>query len=138
MVLGLGLGLVMGLAGCGPGATDQQGAADALPAIAGEEHQVGATGIPIDPSQKKVVVVTPPGSARTPQQQMSELQAQNARTEARIATGMKTYSGNLGNAEARDRVASGMNDDLEAYKKQSLELYKLQQQMPQAPAEVAE
>lgn len=133
----IALALILALMGCGGGSTDQE-AATSPPAVSVEEPQVGVTGIPIDPSQKTVVVVTPPGAARSPQQQMSELQAQNTRTEAQIAARMQTYSGNLGNAEVRNRVASQMDDDLEAYKKQSLEMYKLQQQMPDTPPQEAE
>ncbi len=127
--------MALGLAACGQDSPPREGAASAPPAITAEERQVGATGIPIDPTQKTVVVVTPPGAARTPQEQMTELQAQNARTEAQIAARMQTYSGNLGSAETKDRVAGQMSDDLEAYKQQSLEIYRLQQQTPQAPAQ---
>lgn len=134
----ISLAIILGLTGCSPGCTDQRDAAKTLPAVTDEEQQVGVTGIPIDPSRKTVVVVTPPGAARDAQEQMSELKAQNARTEARLASQMNAYAGHLADGGARDRIAGQMHEDLEAYKKQSLELYKLQQQMPDMPPEKAE
>lgn len=130
--------IMFGLTGCSPGCTDQRDVAKTLPAVTDEQQQVGVTGIPIDSDRKTVVVVTPPGAARNPQDQMSELKAQNARSEARITSQMETYAGQLADTGAKGRIASQMNEDLEAYKKQSLEMYKLQQQMPGTPTPRAE
>jgi hypothetical protein len=122
------LGISLSVAACSPDRTTaSRTAPESVPAIAADAPQVGATGIPIDPDKKKVVVITPSGAERTREQAMAELQAQNAKTGAEIAARMQTYSENLDSNEAKARLAAEMADDLDAYKKQSLEMYKLQQ-----------
>lgn len=126
----------LGLAGCGakPPAQSTVSAPQANP----EGFEMGVTGIPIDPRKKTVVILTAPGAARTPAEQMSKLQAQNVRTQAQIASRMKAYSRSLGSPESRQRQAAAMAGDLEAYKQQSLQMYKLRQQLPETQAEATE
>lgn len=126
----------LGLAGCGakPPAQSTVNAPQANP----EGLEMGVTGIPIDPRKKTVVILTAPAAARTPAEQMSQLQVQNARTQAQIASRMQAYSRSLGSSGSRQRQAAAMAGDLEAYKQQSLQMYKLQQQLPETQAEATE
>lgn len=124
------LGIAFCVASCSPDKSTPSRARDtqSLPTITPDEPQKGATGIPIDPSKKDVVIVTPSGAARTPQESMQELQVQNAKTGAAIDAHMRTYSENLHDPDTKARVAKEMADDLETYKRQSLEMYRLQKQ----------
>ena len=103
------------------------GADSSLPSTAApEQRPLGASGVPIDPAKKTVHVVNASGKSQKPKQTAAQLRAQQAKTHARLAKHIENYSGNINNAEGKEKLTTEMAGDLEAYKRQSLELYKMQ------------
>jgi hypothetical protein len=90
---------------------------------------VGATGVPIDPSRKTVLVVVPPGEILEPDKHVARLEQQHEKTQADLTKLMKSYARNLSNSQSKQKLGAQMADDLEAYKRQSLELYQVQRQL---------
>lgn len=126
----LAVGVTMALigTGCGSGSSNKTPPVPAVttPATA-EQRPVGATGVPIDPDKKTVVVVVPPGEAGTREQQLVQLQVENKKTEARLSKLIDNYSKNVDSAKTKSKVSADMSKDLDAYKQQSLQLFKAQQ-----------
>jgi hypothetical protein len=124
---------VVFVSGCGRGpATAHQPVAIEL-AKSAEQRPVGATGVPIDASKKTVVVSAAPPTG-TPQQMKMQLQAQQQKTEAQLAKLMNSYSGNINNSRAKEKLTLEMSGQMEAYKRQALSLYRMQRAEPQANA----
>ena len=124
-LLSLLLAAFLASAGCGNGSVGKQPAI-VQPASSAEQRPLGVTGVPIDPAKKTVLVVNAPSQAVSPQQSMSQLQSEQQKTEAKLAKLMKSYSGNINNAKTKDKLTKEMSGQLEDYKRQSLELYRLQ------------
>jgi len=111
--------------GCGRASSNKQ----PIPAQSAQQadpRPVGVTGIPIDPAKKEVVVVNAPTQAASPQQMVAQMHQQHEKTEAQLNKLMKDYAGNIHNAKTKDKLAQEMSGQLEVYKRQSLELYKVQ------------
>ena len=93
---------------------------------AAEQRSLGVTGVPIDPSKKTVHVEKAPGKAKKSRQSTAQLRSQQTKTQARLAKHIENYSGNIHNAQGKEKLTAEMAGDLDAYKRQSLELYKMQ------------
>lgn len=127
LLLALGLTMAMAGTGCGSGSSDKVPVpATTTPATA-EQRQLGATGVPIDPDKKTVVVVVPPGEAKTSEQRLAQLQAESKKTEVRLSKLINNYSNNVDNAKSKAKLSADMSKDLDTYKHQSLQLFKAQQ-----------
>ena len=132
LLLVLGATMVAAGSGCGSGSSNKAPVPATTAPPATEQPQMGATGVPIDPAKKTVVVVVPPGGeAKTREQQLVQLQAENKKTEERLSKLIASYSDNVDNAKSKAKLSADMSKDLEAYKHQSLQLFKAQQAQAQ-------
>ena len=127
------------IAGCdsspNPAAEDAAAAASVSgdgsePAVA-DPVLVGATGVPIDPTAKTVLVVNAPAVvSASAVSHVAGLQAQQRETQSRLTTFMDDYSRSLDDPAARQRLTERSAADLEIYKRQALELYNAQRALP--------
>ena len=95
-----------------------------------KERPVGPTGQVIDPSKKKVIVVSAPRQSENKDEHLSALKTEHAKKGKQLTTLIGSYSKNIDNTEEKDKIASEMAKNLAVYKRQSLELYKAQQLSP--------
>lgn len=82
----------------------------------------------IDPQKKTVVVLAAPSAPQLAGRQEAKLAAEHEKVEGRIQDLMNNYSSNLGDAAGKAKYEEQIGQELETYKRQSLQLYKLQRQ----------
>lgn len=125
-----------GLAGCGP--SPDEGAKRTQVQL--EENAPGAglnpSGRPdapwIDPQKKTVTVLAPPSAPQLAERQEAQLIAERTKVDAHIHDLMDGYSGSLRNPASKAKYQTEIAQQLETYKRQTLELYKLQRANEQA------
>jgi hypothetical protein len=91
----------------------------------------------IDPQKKKVVVLAAPSAPQLASRQEAQLATEQDKTELQIHELMDSYSNNLGNPASKAKYEEQIGQQLETYKRQSLQLYKMQRQAQLAAREAA-
>jgi hypothetical protein len=79
----------------------------------------------IDPQKKTIVVLAAPSAPQLAGREEAKLATDHEKVEGRIQDLMTRYSGNLGNAAGKAKYEEQIGEELETYKRQSLQLYKL-------------
>ncbi len=127
------IGTVMAVSSCDSIAPPPGAAVEQAPAVTISEESsnpvvaVGATGLPIDPAAKTVIVVSAPGVvSASAAKRVADLEAQQRSTQTRLDHFVSEYQESLDDPAARERLVEGRAADFETYKAQSLELYKAQ------------
>ena len=85
----------------------------------------------IDPAKKTVVVLAAPSAPQLTSREEAKITADQQKVDARIHTLMNSYADNLGSTR-KDKYGEQITQELDTYKRQSLQLFKLQQQSAQA------
>ena len=124
------------LTGCGP--SPDEGAKRTQVRL--EESEPAAGLIPsgraeaplIDPQKKTVTVLVPPSAPQLVERQEAQLAAERTNVEEHIHDLMDGYSANLRNPASKAKYREEIAQQLETYKRQTLQLYKLQRQNEQA------
>jgi hypothetical protein len=80
-----------------------------------------------DASRHTVLVVAPPSAPLLVQKQQAKLEADREVTETQIHGLMDHYSDNMRNPAEKAKYQEQISQQLDAYKRQTLQLYKLQQ-----------
>lgn len=128
------LAVALAVSSCDSGSSDPsadgaaaQPASEETAAVSASEPAVGATGVPIDPAAKTVLIVNAPAVVSlSAQNRVAGLGAQQAETQRKIGRFMEGYARSLDDPAAKDRLVEQNAADLEVYKRQSLELYNAQ------------
>ena len=89
----------------------------------------------IDPQKKTVVVLAPPSAPQLVARQEAQIVAERDKVEAHIHDLMDGYSNNLRNPAGKAKYQEEISQQLETYKRQTLQLYKLQRQNEQTNAQ---
>ena len=88
----------------------------------------------IDPQKKTVTVLAPPSAPQLVAREEAQVVADRAKVEAHIQDLMSGYASNLRNPGSRTKYQQEIAQQLETYKRQTLQLYKLQQRNERNPA----
>ena len=125
--LALGIALLL-MGGCDSGSHSHAKVKVNIPQekAAADTRPLGANGLAIDPTKKKVIVVNAPSYGHGVDKKIAGLKAQHAKTGEKLTKMIGKYSRNIGNSASSAKIAAEMDKDLEVYKRQSLELYKTQ------------
>jgi hypothetical protein len=121
-----------GLAGCGK--SPDEGAKQTRlkleePGVNGGLNPSGRPEAPlIDPEKKSVVVLAAPSAPQLAMRQEAKLVAEQEKVEGQIHSLMDGYADNLGNSASKAKYGEQITQELETYKRQTLQLYKLQRQ----------
>jgi hypothetical protein len=108
-----------------------------------KDHDAGrdlhASGRPeapfIDPQKKNVVVLAAPSAPQLLARQEAKVGAEREKVETKIHGLMDGYASNLGNPNGKEKYQQQIAEQLQTYKRQSLELFLMQRQAAQvAPA----
>jgi hypothetical protein len=120
------LAVAVGLASCGK--NPQEGAKQTTVRI--EEAKRTAPGeIPApEPSKNTVMVLAPPSAPQLVEKQRVKVEADRAKTETQIHGLMDRYSDNMHRPAEKAKYQQQIGRELTTYKRQTLELFKLQQQ----------
>ncbi len=125
----------LGLAGCGksPDAGAKQTRLKVEePNVNGGLNPSGRPEAPlIDPGKKTVVVLAAPSAPQLASREEAKIVSDREKVEGRIHSLMNSYAENLG-SERKDKYGEQITQELDAYKRQSLQIFKLQQQSAQA------
>jgi hypothetical protein len=125
-----------GLTGCGPspdeGAKRTQVKLEESAAGAGLNPSGRAEAPWIDPQKKTVTVLAPPSAPQLVAKQEAQLVAERTKVETHIHDLMEGYASNLRNPSSKAKYQEEIAQQLEDYKRQTLQLYKLQRQNDQA------
>jgi len=119
--------VILTMSGCDSRTQVSAKPSNAQEANATKQRPPGVTGQRIDPSKKKVVIVSTSSKSKNRVEQLSVLKTEHAKTGKQLATLIGSYSKNIDNTEEKNKIASEMAKNLQVYKRQSLELYKEQQ-----------
>ena len=121
--------IAAGLAGCGKHPDDgakhtrlkvEENAAN------GGLHPSGRPEAPlIDPTKKAVVVLAAPSAPQLVARQEARVEADRAKTESQIHDLMDGYTSNMQNPTAKRKYEQQIAQQLDTYKRHSLELYQL-------------
>ena len=84
----------------------------------------------IDPAKKTVVVLAAPSAPQLAAREEARIVADREKVEGRIHTLMNSYADNLGSTR-KDKYGEQITQELDTYKRQSLQIFKLQQQAAQ-------
>jgi hypothetical protein len=99
-------------------------------------HDLNPSGRPeapwIDPQKKSVVVLAPPSAPQLIERQAAQLAAERSKVETHIHDLMDGYASNLRNPAGKAKYQEEIGQQLETYKRQTLQLYKMQRQNEQA------
>jgi hypothetical protein len=85
--------------------------------------------------RKTVVVLAPPSAPQLAERQQVQLAAERGKVETRIHDLMDGYAANLRNPAGKAKYQEEIAQQLATYKRQTLQLYKLQRQNEQANAQ---
>jgi hypothetical protein len=127
--------ITFGLVACGKspdeGATQTKLILEQAP-----QPDLNASGRPeapwIDPQKKTVTVLAPPSAPQLVERQQAQLADERSKVETRIHDLMDDYSANLRNPASKAQYQEQIAQQLETYKRQTLQLYKLHRQNEQA------
>jgi hypothetical protein len=132
----IAVAIALGLAACS-GKDPDDGAKQTKLILEEAPHpDLNASGRPeapwIDPQKKSVIVLAPPSAPQLAERQQAQVAAERAKVEAHIHDLMDGYAANLGNPAGKAKYQEEIGQQLETYKRQTLQLYKLQRQNEQA------
>lgn len=82
----------------------------------------------IDPQKKSVVVLAAPSAPQLVAHQQAQIAAEHEKVETKIHDLMDSYSSNLRDPKSRAKYQEQIAQQLDTYKRQSLQLYLLQRQ----------
>ena len=88
-----------------------------------------------DLNANSVVVLAPPSAPQLVERQQTQLAAERGKVETHIHDLMDGYAANLRNSAGRAKYQEEIAQQLDTYKRQTLQLYKLQRQTEQANAQ---
>jgi hypothetical protein len=88
----------------------------------------------IDPEKKSVVVLAAPSAPQLAARQQAQITAEHEKSESRIHDLMEGYTNNLRDTKNREKYREQIAQQLETYKRQSLQLYLMQRQADRAAA----
>jgi hypothetical protein len=80
-----------------------------------------------EPVQNTITVIAPPSAPQQLARREATVTAEHGKTGARVHDLMKGYAQSLGDAKSEQQYRKQLAEQLEIYKRQSLELFKLQQ-----------
>jgi hypothetical protein len=86
----------------------------------------------IDPQKNTVVVLAAPSAPQLVERQQTQLAAERGKVETHIHDLMDGYAANLRNPAGKAKYQEEIAQELATYKRQTLQLYKLQRQSEQA------
>jgi hypothetical protein len=119
------------LVGCGPspdsGAKQTQVRIE-QPARSNGSLLPGGSAAATETPKNTVVVLAAPSAPQLVAQQQAKLAGEREKVEAQLQELMGSYANNLGNAAGKAKYGEQITQQLEIYKRQSLQLYKLQRQ----------
>jgi hypothetical protein len=120
------------LAACGK--DPQEGAKQTTVSVeAAKRPAPGEVGAP-EPSKNTVIVLAPPSAPQLAAKQRATIETERAKTEAQIHGLMDRYANSMRQPAEKARYQQQIEQELSAYKRQTLELYKLQQAAERANA----
>jgi hypothetical protein len=85
--------------------------------------------------KKTVVVLAPPSAPQLVERQQAQLAAERGKVETHIHDLMDGYAANLRNPAGKAKYQEEIAQQLATYKRQTLQLYKVQRQREQANAQ---
>ena len=134
----LAVAIAFALAACGKSPDD--GAKHTKLILEQPQHaDLNASGRPeapwIDPQKNTVVVLAPPSAPQLAERQQVQLAAERGKVETHIHDLMDGYAANLRNPAGKAKYQEEIAQQLATYKRQTLQLYKLQRQNEQANAQ---
>lgn len=88
----------------------------------------------IDPRKKSVVILAAPSAPQLVARQQAQIAAEHEKVETKIHDLMDSYATNLRDAKSREKYREQIAQQLDTYKRQSLQLYLLQRQTERGPA----
>ena len=121
------------VAGCDSPQTGKSADVVSKVEVVTEQPATGETGVVIDPGMKTLTIVNDKGRAKQLNEQISRLNAENVATQAQLSGRIAEYSDNIHDPAMKESVATEMVADLETYKRQTLDLYKKQQELASQP-----
>jgi hypothetical protein len=118
--------------GCGPGPDEGAKRTQVKLEESAPGNGLNPSGRPeapwIDPQKKTVTVLAPPSAPQLVAREEAQVVAERAKVEAHIQDLMAGYASNLRNPTGKAKYRDQIAQELETYKRQTLQLYKLQQQ----------
>jgi hypothetical protein len=128
----------LGLAACGKNPDEGAKQTKVILEQEAAPEQLNASGRPeaplIDPQKKTVVVLVPPSAPLLVERQQAKLMAERDKVETQIHGLMDDYNDSMRNPASKAKYQEQIAQQLETYKRQSLELFKLQQQAARTAA----
>jgi len=117
---------VVSIAACSPHSDPKSSVAK--PAAV-DNRPRGQTGIPIDPTKKTVVIEDDRDlKSSASQARIEALETKQAHTQQRLARFMSSYANNVNDHRGTRKLTAAADQDLEAYKRQTLDLYNARRQ----------
>jgi len=120
--------LLMG--GCGGGGATSSATknANVLPKVTQDAPPIGASGEPIDPTKKTIVVEGEVPEAAPVDQNLADLQQASAATAQQIRGQIDSYAADIHSGGSTANMSEALSADLDDYKSQALQTFKAQRQ----------
>jgi len=122
--------------GCGGGGGSSSAAknANVPPKVTQDAPPIGASGEPIDPTKKTIVVEGEIAEAAPVEQNLADLQQASAATTQQIRSQIDSYAADIHSGGSTANMSEALSADLDDYKSQALQTFKAQRQLAEQTA----